>query len=585
MKRRPLGLALLALVLTGGCDQPAVTSKGSSDASREILRTEGAKDLVTGPRRRVALVMGNSRYVKLHRLEACKNDAESMARTFRQIGVALHEGKPLLDLTTEQMDSAITGFARSLDASTEAYLYFTGHGAQIGGTNYLLPVNYDAQYEVQAKRQAISLDSILEVLEKTESTLRIVILDACRDPGNLLPGEPVAKGSAVAKGLDEQRVDAPETLVCFATKHGTVALADNDASFYSKALAEEMVKPGTVENVLKIVSRRVYTATEKRQLPFTYGSLHQDHSFVQPLSPSAEAGAIVRSPEVALVPEARQAATSAQTSETAAPVEVAKIMSTRPPLPLETPPPQLLGGSLDAATKSAPYVNELKMEFVPVPVSNGPGAGQPILFSRWETRVKDYQAFVKEGGGRWHRVFANQGANYPVSEVSWIEAKAFCDWLTRKEQRSGKLPAGVRYRLPTDHEWSCAIEIGTQEQPERSPQGKDGIVPGYPWGADWPPPKKAGNLEPSVEVENFETTSPVGSFAANEFGLFDLCGNVWEWCEEWYNPDAQEGRVLRGGSWFDGAEIYLRSSSRYYEKPTGRSDFSGFRCVLAADRP
>jgi uncharacterized caspase-like protein len=84
---------------------------------------------------------------------------------------------------------------------------------------------------------------ILALPEKTPSSLRVVILDACRDPGNFLPGESALKG-VHGKGLAEQKVDAPETLVCFATKHGTPALADDTASYYTRALAEEIVKPG-----------------------------------------------------------------------------------------------------------------------------------------------------------------------------------------------------------------------------------------------------------------------------------------------------------------------------------------------------
>ncbi len=278
--RLRLFIAILAaaLPLVAGCKREPI-AKGAARASAEASGV-GFAPGETGPR--VALVIGNSRYKSLQRLDACKHDAEAMAAVFQKIGVTLHGGKPLLDLNSDQMDAALAGFARNLDRGGEAYLYYSGHGAQIGGTNYLLPVNYDAQYEAQAKRQAISLDSILETLDKTDSRLRVVILDACRNPGDLLPGEPKAKDSARAKGLNEQHVDVPETLVCFATKHGTVSLADDQASYYSRVLVEEMVKPGRVEEVLRVVGRRVYTETERRQQPFTYGNLFQDHYFVRP---------------------------------------------------------------------------------------------------------------------------------------------------------------------------------------------------------------------------------------------------------------------------------------------------------------
>lgn len=583
MKRTGFTHALLLLLVMfgAGCDRRGVTSKSAGEATADLPAENSPSGVETGPRRRTALVIGNSRYQKLQPLAACKNDAETMAATFRRIGIELHDGKPLLDLTTDQMDSAITGFARSLDRSSEAFVYFTGHGAQIGGTNYLLPVNYDAQYEAQARRQAISLDAILEALEKTESRLRVVILDACRDPGNLLPGEPLTKSSVRSKGLDEQRVDAPETLVCFATKHGTVALADDKASFYSRVLAEEMVKPGTVENVLKAVAKRVYAATEKRQLPFTYGSLLQDHCFVKPQQGASLAEAVLSAPAPVASP-----AETAPLPAMAEPLEVAKLT---PPVPVALKeavvavpqPPNESSAILPPASKTAPFVNGLGMEFVPVPITGAPGGEGRVLFCRWETRAKDFQAFAKESRRNWQGPASSRLATHPAVQVSWEDAVAFCVWLTAREQKSGKLPPATRYRLPTDHEWSCAIEIGAKEQAERSPAGKDGGVPGYPWGEAWPPPKGAGNLDPSLALEVFETTSPVGNFGANALGLYDLCGNVWEWCDDWVDPTTQEDRVLRGGSWFDGAEIYLRSSARYYDRPGSRSDFTGFRCVLA----
>ena len=95
------------------------------------------------------------------------------------------------------------------------------------------------------------------------------------------------KGPTRSKGLSDQKVDAPETLVCFATKHGTAALADDTSSYYTRVLSEEIIKPGKVEDVMKAVARRVYSETDQKQLPFTYGSLLQDHFFV-PGSPTTQ---------------------------------------------------------------------------------------------------------------------------------------------------------------------------------------------------------------------------------------------------------------------------------------------------------
>jgi formylglycine-generating enzyme required for sulfatase activity len=200
--------------------------------------------------------------------------------------------------------------------------------------------------------------------------------------------------------------------------------------------------------------------------------------------------------------------------------------------------------------------NPLGMRFVPVP-------GTKILMSIWETRVQDFRAFRSDTVGV---------ADHPVVNVSWEDAQAFCQWLSRRE--------GKTYRLPTDHEWSLAVGIGDWESAKVSPADKDGKIEGvYPWGTTWPPPNGVGNYNSILNCDRFIGTAPVGSFAANQLGLFDLGGNVWEWCEDWYDSD-QTLRVLRGGSWGLGTEFALRSSYRCRVAPTRRCDGDGFRVVL-----
>jgi formylglycine-generating enzyme required for sulfatase activity len=153
-------------------------------------------------------------------------------------------------------------------------------------------------------------------------------------------------------------------------------------------------------------------------------------------------------------------------------------------------------------------------------------------------------------------------------------------WLTKKEMAEGKIKAGQKYRLPTDAEWSVAVGLGKEKG--NTPQEKSlGIKDVYPWGKEWPPPKGAGNYDEDFKVDKFDYTSPVGSFAANKLGLHDMGGNVYEWCEDWYDPAAKAYRVLRGASWLDYAPILLLSSFRVSITPDYRYNlFIGFRCVL-----
>jgi heme-degrading monooxygenase HmoA len=136
------------------------------------------------------------------------------------------------------------------------------------------------------------------------------------------------------------------------------------------------------------------------------------------------------------------------------------------------------------ATKGTPWENSLGMRFVPVP-------GTKVLFSVWETRVQDYEAFVKATKREWQMADFKQEPTHPAVNVSWEDAQAFCAWLTQEERKGGRLKAKECYRLPTDAQWSWAVGIGDRETGS-TPAEKDRKVPGvYPWGTGWPPPKGA----------------------------------------------------------------------------------------------
>ncbi len=258
--------------------------------------------------------------------------------------------------------------------------------------------------------------------------------------------------------------------------------------------------------------------------------------------------------------------------------------------------------SLAAATKDAPFVNTLGMKCVPVPITGGPTDGQPVLFSVWETRVQDYEVFSQETIRLWPKVQFEQGPTHPAVNVTWEDATAFCAWLTERERKVGKISAGEAYRLPSDHEWSCAVGIGGQENAERPAEEKVGKLANLrPWGIAWPPPKEAGNygseeLRREIETgkfvsgyggvidgysDGFAHTAPVGSFTPNGLGLYDLGGNAWEWCEDRFNS-LQQDRVERGASWDNRNPGELLASHRNKNASTFRSPTSGFRVVLAS---
>jgi Sulfatase-modifying factor enzyme 1 len=264
-------------------------------------------------------------------------------------------------------------------------------------------------------------------------------------------------------------------------------------------------------------------------------------------------------------------------------------------------------GIFEKASKEQPWQNSLGMKFVPI-------NGTQALFSIWDTRLEDFQAFVdstgyeategmwslgndgwKQRGASWKDPGFKQGSTHPVVGVSWDDAKAFCEWLTKRERSSGGLPEGLEYRLPTDEEWSVAV--GLDSEPGSTPQEKSSKIKLYVWGQTWPPPAGSGNYcgveskigaEPAKWIvidgynDGYPRTSPVGSFTANRNGLYDMGGNVWQWCEDWYNSENTH-RVLRGAAWDSRNPIFILASARDYITPDYRGSFIGFRCVLAKE--
>ena len=254
----------------------------------------------------------------------------------------------------------------------------------------------------------------------------------------------------------------------------------------------------------------------------------------------------------------------------------------------------------------APWTNSLGMRFLPV-------AGTEVQFGVWDVRVQDYAAFVKatgrksrqgmwslrgqrygQHGDTWKNPGFDQGPTHPVCGVNWNDTQAFCAWLTEKERREKVIAAEQQYRLPTDWEWSTAA--GLNEPRSGLPKDKDERSSGaYVWGSSWPPPEKAGNYAGTDTADDawprnwkvidnrrdgFARTSPVGSFPPNEFGLYDMGGNVWQWCQDDYD-DVRGTKPLRGGSWADLVPRFLSLTFRLDYSPNDSLDYTtGFRVVL-----
>jgi formylglycine-generating enzyme required for sulfatase activity len=182
--------------------------------------------------------------------------------------------------------------------------------------------------------------------------------------------------------------------------------------------------------------------------------------------------------------------------------------------------------------------------------------------------------------------------SYPVETVSWNEAVEYCTALTRQERSAGLLPDGVEYRLPTEAQWEYACGAGTTTPFHYGDALRSGMA-NFHGRFEYPPcdGEEAFCWNPSGIY--LERTTSVGSYSPNAWGLYDMHGNVWEWCSDWWSanlpggsvvdptgsPDSGELRVLRGGSW-DRNATSCRTAFRYGSYPESSNAGSGFRVVL-----
>jgi len=214
--------------------------------------------------KRIALVIGNSAYQNVAQLDNPKNDAALMARTLKDLGFTLIGDGAQINLDKAALDKAIQSFSQQLQGAAVALFYYAGHGVQIRGSNYLVPVNANPSREADVDFQMVDLDLVLRQMGAAGTRLNLVILDACRN-------NPF--GGRGLRGTDPglAQVRAPEgTLISYATQPGNVAQdgADGDSP-YTKALAATIRRPGLdIFRTFNEVGLAVVKATGGEQQPW-----------------------------------------------------------------------------------------------------------------------------------------------------------------------------------------------------------------------------------------------------------------------------------------------------------------------------
>ena len=253
-------------------------------ASNVFVHAQGQRDLerekatATQSERRVALVIGNGAYTKAKPLRNPTNDATDMAKVLKDLGFEVISG---VDLNKRQMENLIRDFGAKLASGGVGLFYYAGHGIQVAGENYLIPVNAEIPQEDEVTYEAVSVGRILTKMTTAKNDLNIVILDACRN-------NPFARSwrgfrdAANSDGL--AKISPPTgTLMLYATEPGKVA-ADGVGrnGLFTESLLQHILKPNVnYDQIVLAVSKDVWERSNRQQLPWKEGNSLRDFYFLR----------------------------------------------------------------------------------------------------------------------------------------------------------------------------------------------------------------------------------------------------------------------------------------------------------------
>lgn len=585
-KKKPVGTSKTA-PKKAATEESDRDLKPRSDASTDVrpTKTNGAKTSpVFNKNKRIALIIGNSEY-ESSPLRNPVNDAVLIGKSLETLGFQVSVKE---NLSFQEMKKAIQDFSDQLAGGAVGLFYFAGHGIQINGRNFLIPVDFNAQL-ADVSRQAVEVDYVIKEITG-KGGLNILILDACRN---------APKGFTVPtdkEGLAEIRNAPIGTYIAFSTAPGKKAKdGKGNNSPYALALADNLsLRPSRLEDVFIRTRIQMDNVTTGQQTPWENSSLNSVFFFAEDIAQTKPG---VFNPD-----------TSA----------IGRILN----LPIVVPMLDESGDIIKQVRQTASYFVENQIGLEMMQIQSGSfkmGTSWEIVKEAYED-AKKYEDISKETiaaempqhtvnvagffmskteitQNQWQMVMGKmpeiapefRGGNLPIVNVSWQQANEFCKKLS---QMTGNI-----YRLPTEAEWEYAAKGGS-ESPFAFGKTITSDLVNYKGSFPF--------LSASGGVFRKELV-PVGSLKnLNAFGLADMHGNVWEWtADNWhddYNGAPTNGsawkakpseedeedstksnpalvRVVRGGSW-DSIASNCRSTSRRQQPQHIRTTKIGFRVVM-----
>ncbi len=501
---------------------------------------------------KIALVIANNYYKSGGQLVAPIPTAKKLATKLKSKDIDVMVGH---DLSRIQMLQIFQEFANELKDYQFGIVFYLGHGFQIEGENYLIPVDANPQTKWEVKYSAVNVDDVLKLMNYPQKP-KVIVLDACRNN----PFEQhwtSAERSGNRDGFNA--VPAPSNSEILFTTQKNSKVRDNNP--YIQYFMEELDKGGCLDDMVRNISRRILKSGNQ-QVPAKYGLLLDKVCFGQmAVSGASTSSFSIKKPTTV---------TFSETKENSF---------------------KLTAKKLDFIPENMVFVEGGSFEMGCVTGDSNCGSDEKpahqvtlddFYIGKYEVTNAEFCEFLNvkgnktEGGATWldiessacqieyknNKYIPKSGySQYPVIEVTWYGANAYAQWK------------GMR--LPTEAEWEYAARS----------RGKSEI---------WAGTSTENSLDKYAnyygDKDGYSKTAPVGKFQPNDLGVYDMSGNVWEWCADWYdsayyknspksNPVNQTKatyRVLRGGSWAINA-VNCRSSNRYYYFPGNSLNDYGFR--------
>jgi formylglycine-generating enzyme required for sulfatase activity len=547
---------------------------------------------------RLALVIGNDYEGESGHLQNPTHDADDMRKILQKLGFEVMGDN---QQSLEDMNALVREFGDRLHLGMVGLFYFAGHGMQIDGQNYLIPVRTGIEREDEVPFRALAVDQVLAKMSRNNTGLNLLMLDACRD-------NPFARSfRSTSTGL--AKMEAPSgTLISYAAKPGTRSIdGTGHNGLYTSALLKYLPIPGLpIEQMLKKVGSEVRQRSGDIQQTWMEGLLDNgdgtDFCFAgcagRALNPTP-----TTPPYKPVMPDINPVITPTQPipqrQTGASRVNPIAGITRQPSNTCDVCPEMVrlpggsfwMGSTIGENPKGAEPFSSRPRHQVWV---------EPFAIGKYEITREQYASFIDATGHRggascytdnqdtdedeatgreWRNAGFKQGGNYPVVCVSLQDAEAYARWLSAK--------AGRRYRLPTEAEWEYAARGGTDtsrywgDDPDQACAYANGADKSYQ--AEYPGLNYIHDCEDGAVY-----TTAVGSYRANPFGLFDMLGNVWEWTCSTYNNDGYDGheksctndenspRITRGGSWHY-PPVFMRAAQRNGNGQTRQLWDLGFR--------